>query len=210
MYSNGEDITQGGWQLPLAEAFYSIQGEGYHSGQAVYFIRLAGCSVRCHWCDSKETWNARNYPLVDINNLAAKASDALAPAVVVTGGEPTLYNLGPVSRIFREKGLQTYLESSGTGALTGQWDWICLSPKEQHPPGEAFYEKADELKVIIYERKDLQWARQAAGRVRPNTLLYLQPEWSRWPEMMPVIVDYVKEHPRWRVSLQAHKFMQVP
>lgn len=205
-----EQTYKGGWKLPLVEAFYSIQGEGYHTGKAAYFIRIGGCDIGCHWCDSKVTWDARVHPLVPVEQIVTDVEQTPARSIVVTGGEPSLYRLDLLCRLLKEKGLTTYLETSGTGEFTGQWDWICLSPKKQSPPKEHFYARADELKVIIFGQDDFRWAEQAASRVNKGTSLYLQPEWSRYKQLIHPITEYVKEHPQWQVSLQAHKFMRIP
>jgi len=205
-----EEIYQGGWKLPLVEAFYSIQGEGYHTGKAAYFIRIGGCDTGCHWCDSKVTWDPRVHPLVPVEQIVSDVEKTPARSIVVTGGEPSLYQLDPLCSLLKEKGLTTYLETAGTGTLTGQWDWICLSPKKQDPPEDIYYSRADELKVIIFEQKDFEWAEQAASRVSNQARLYLQPEWSRYKELIHPVAEYVKDHPQWQVSLQAHKFMRIP
>jgi len=204
------DIFEGGWKLPLVEEFYSIQGEGYHTGKAAYFIRIGGCDIGCHWCDSKVTWDPSVHPLVGVGEIVEAVEKTTARSIVVTGGEPTLYNLNPLCQKLKEKDLKTYLESAGTGDFTGIWDWICLSPKKQSPAKPEFYRRADELKVIIYEPDDFQWAEEAARQVGKDCRLYLQPEWSRYQQMIPSIVDYVKLHSQWQVSLQAHKFMRIP
>ena len=205
-----EQTYREGWKLPLVEAFYSIQGEGYHTGKAAYFIRIGGCDIGCHWCDSKITWDPRVHPLVAVEQIVMDVEKTPARSIVVTGGEPSLYLLDPLCRLLKEKGLTTYLETSGTGEFTGQWDWICLSPKRQSPPKDIFYARADELKVIIFEQDDLQWAEEAASQVNKRARLYLQPEWSRYKQLIQPITEYVKQHPQWQVSLQAHKFMRIP
>lgn len=205
-----EQEYSNGLKLPLVEAFYSIQGEGFHTGKAAYFIRIGGCDTGCNWCDSKVTWNPDVHPLVSVGKIVAEAEKTPARSIVVTGGEPSLYDLGPLCRKLKERGMATYLETAGTGELTGQWDWVCLSPKRGDPPEDVFYRRADELKVIIFDHADFQWAEEAACRVGDSTLLYLQPEWSRYRELIGPITDYVKQHPSWQVSLQAHKFMHIP
>jgi len=205
-----EETYRGGWKLPLVEAFYSIQGEGYHTGKAAYFIRIGGCDIGCHWCDSKVTWDPRVHPLVSVGKIAADVEQTPARSIVVTGGEPSLYPLGPLCQELKKRGLVTYLETSGTGKLTGQWDWICLSPKKQSPPAPDFYTMANELKVIVFEADDFQWAEQAAAQAGAGVRLYLQPEWSRYNQLIGPITEYVKAHPKWQVSLQAHKFMRIP
>ncbi|MFO8235631.1 MAG: 7-carboxy-7-deazaguanine synthase QueE [Bacteroidales bacterium] len=204
-----KDIVRGK-KLPLVEQFYSIQGEGYHVGKPAYFIRIGGCDIGCYWCDSKLTWNPEFHLLVDIEEIVLKVNQTPAKSIVVTGGEPSLYNLEPLCTALKKNNVETFLETAGTNELTGKWDWICLSPKKQNPPLSVFYNKADELKVIIYEEEDLLWAEEAAKNVNGKCLLYLQPEWSRYKRIISYIVDYVKKYPQWNVSLQAHKFMRIP
>jgi len=205
-----EKIFEGGKKLPLVERFYSIQGEGFHTGKPAYFIRIGGCDIGCHWCDSKVTWNPDVHPLVDVQEIKDTVQATPAKAIVVTGGEPSLYNLSPLCSALKSIGVKTYLETSGTGDFTGVWDWICLSPKKQKPPQTVFYKAADELKVIIYQHEDIEWAEEAAKKVCGRCRLYLQPEWSRYSKIIQEITEYVKKHPQWRVSLQAHKFMRIP
>lgn len=194
----------------MVEEFYSVQGEGYHTGKAAYFIRIGGCDIGCHWCDSKVTWDPAVHPLVAVGGIVESVARTAARSIVVTGGEPTLYNLDPLCRGLKQEHLQTYLETAGTGTLTGIWDWICLSPKKQSPPKPEFYTRANELKVIVHDPDDFKWAEEAARQVDRSCRLYLQPEWSRYQQMIPWIVDYVKQHSQWQVSLQAHKFMRIP
>lgn len=196
--------------LPLMEEFYTIQGEGYNTGKAAYFIRLGGCDVGCHWCDVKESWNAELHPLTNTEHIIENALKYPAKAVVVTGGEPLIYNLDYLTSELKKRNVETFLETSGAYKLTGYWNWICLSPKKTaHPLDEAFL-KANELKVIIYNTHDFKWAEQNAVKVSRSCKLYLQPEWSRSAELMPAIVEYVKANPKWNVSLQTHKFMNIP
>lgn len=199
-----------GRKLPLVEEFYTLQGEGHHTGRAAYFIRIGGCDVGCAWCDSKLTWNPDIFPPVDVDEIVSHARQYPANAVVVTGGEPSLYPLGYLCSELKKAGIQTFVETSGAHPLSGQWDWICLSPKQQTPPVDSIHMKADELKVIISTPSDLLWAEDNAKLVKSNCLLYLQPEWSVFNKILPVIVDYILQHPKWRVSLQAHKFMGIP
>jgi 7-carboxy-7-deazaguanine synthase len=199
-----------GMKLPVAEEFYSIQGEGYHTGKAAYFIRIAGCNLRCSWCDSQITWDAGIHPMVDIATIGSRVRATPAKSIVVTGGEPTLYNLNPLSNMLKAGDITTFFETSGTGELTGTWDWLCLSPKQYKPPKDIFYQVADELKVVICEEKDLEWAESAAKHVGSDCQLYLQPEWSQFSTMIHTVVDYAKTFPKWNVSLQAHKFMHIP
>lgn len=203
-------LLDGGRRLPLVEDFYTIQGEGYHAGKPAYFIRLGGCDVGCRWCDAKYTWNPRLYPPVGIERIVGRATGCPARAIVITGGEPLLYPLGPLTGILRERGLEIFLETSGSHPFSGCFDWVCLSPKRQQPPLEEAYARADELKVIVEREEDFDWAEQNARRVRRSCRLYLQPEWSVAERMMPRIVEYAKEHPAWSISIQSHKYMRIP
>lgn len=201
---------EGGRRLPLAEDFYTIQGEGCHAGKPAYFIRLAGCDVGCPWCDAKYTWNPARFPLVEAETLAERAAASGTQAVILTGGEPFLYPLGPLTDALRKHGLETYMETSGTHPLSGRPDWICLSPKKHRPPLEEVLRAADELKVVIQSGPDFAWAEACAARAGDGCRLYLQPEWSVMRSVIPEIVRYVKAHPRWNISLQTHKFMDIP
>lgn len=196
--------------LPLMEAFYTLQGEGYHSGKAAYFIRLGGCDVGCVWCDVKESWEADAHPKVSIATMVEEALRFPARMAVVTGGEPLLYNLEQLTAALQSHGFQTNIETSGAHPMSGQWDWVCFSPKKFKVPHPSVYAQANELKVIVYNKTDFEFAEQHAARVNDNCVLLLQPEWSRVQEMTPFIVDYVKQHPQWRVSLQTHKYMDIP
>lgn len=204
------DLLDGGRKLPLVEDFYTIQGEGFHAGKPAYFIRLGGCDVGCRWCDAKYTWNPRLYPPVGIERIVGRATGCPARAIVITGGEPLLYPLGPLTGILRERGLEIFLETSGSHPFSGCFDWVCLSPKRQQPPLEEAYARADELKVIVEREEDFDWAEQNARRVRRSCRLYLQPEWSVAERMMPRIVEYAKGHPAWSISIQSHKYMRIP
>jgi len=204
------EIYEEGKKLPLVEQFYSIQGEGFHTGKPAYFIRIGGCDIGCHWCDSKLTWNPEFHPLVDIKDIVNEVLQTPAQSIVVTGGEPSLYNLAPLCQELKKHEVKTYLETAGTNKLTGKWDWICLSPKKQNQPLDVYYDKADELKVIIYEEADIKWAEETSKYVSTNCYLFLQPEWSQYKKMINPIVDYVKNNPKWNISLQAHKFMRIP
>ncbi|MFO7935939.1 MAG: 7-carboxy-7-deazaguanine synthase QueE [Bacteroidales bacterium] len=201
---------EGGRKLPLVEEFYSIQGEGTHTGKPAYFIRIGGCDIGCSWCDTKFSWDPSIHPLVPAEQIAGHAASFPARSVVVTGGEPLMADLDYLTGLLRQKGLETYLETSGVYPLTGSWDWICFSPKRNAPPLPEFHEHAHELKVIISEQEDFGWAEENAEKVRDGCKLFLQPEWSRREEVLPRIIAYVKEHPRWTISLQAHKYMQIP
>ena len=196
--------------LPLMEAFYSIQGEGYHQGKAAVFIRLAGCDVGCHWCDVKESWNASEHPLVTINEIISRITQHASDMAVVTGGEPLMYNLDTLTRRLKLEGFKTHIETSGTYPLSGEWDWICLSPKKLKPVSETIYNIADELKVIIYNKSDFKWAESCRSYLKPACKLYLQPEWGRSEYVLPLMIDYIKQHPEWEISLQIHKFMHIP
>ncbi|MGL4956734.1 MAG: 7-carboxy-7-deazaguanine synthase QueE [Bacteroidales bacterium] len=204
------EIDNGGRLLPLVEDFYSIQGEGFHTGKPAYFIRLGGCDVGCRWCDAKLTWNAQRYPPIATDEIVARASSFAAQAVVVTGGEPLNYNLNYLCAQLKQKGLQTFIETSGSQRLSGDWDWICLSPKQSQAPSEDFFLYANELKIIVENKKDLEWAEHCATKVSANCLLFLQAEWSKYSSITPIIVEYAKNNPKWNISLQAHKFMNVP
>lgn len=196
--------------LPLMEAFYTIQGEGYHQGKAAIFIRLAGCDVGCHWCDVKESWHAESYSRVPVDQIVNKVSGYKSDLVVVTGGEPLMYDLGQLTAALHAAGLNTHLETSGAHPLTGNWDWICLSPKKIKQSLESIYTMADELKVIIYNKSDFRWAESCRSKTKPACKLFLQPEWDRSGTVLPMMVDYVKEHPEWEISLQVHKYMNIP
>ncbi|MBT8310588.1 MAG: 7-carboxy-7-deazaguanine synthase QueE [Flavobacteriaceae bacterium] len=198
-----------GLMLPLMEEFYTIQGEGYHKGTAAYFVRIGGCDVGCHWCDVKESWNAELHPPTETSEIvenAIKYSDT----VVVTGGEPLTWDMTELTKQLKSKGLQVHIETSGAYKLTGQWDWICLSPKKLKLPTEEIYEKADELKVIVYNQSDFKFAEEQAAKVNKYCILYLQPEWSKREKVIPEIVDYVMKNPKWKVSLQTHKYLNIP
>lgn len=199
-----------GKRLPLVEEFYTLQGEGYHTGRAAYFIRIGGCDVGCAWCDSKLSWNPELFPPVSVDEIIAHAESYPGRAIVVTGGEPSLYPLDYLCSAFKRKGFQTFIETSGAYNLTGQWDWICLSPKRQQPPVNGVHLKADELKVIISEPDDIIWAEENAQYVKSSCQLYLQPEWSKFSSIIPWLVDYAMNNPKWKISLQSHKFMHIP
>jgi len=196
--------------LPLMEAFYTIQGEGYHQGKAAVFIRLAGCDVGCHWCDVKESWDAGDYPLVSVGEIASRVKQYASDIAVVTGGEPFMYKLDSLTRQLKLAGFRTHVETSGVYPLSGEWDWICLSPKKFKPSLAPVYNIADELKVIIYNKSDLKWAESCTADLKPACKLYLQPEWERSGIVLPLMIDYVKQHPEWEISLQIHKFMNIP
>jgi len=196
--------------LPVMEHFYTIQGEGVHSGSAAYFIRLGGCDVGCHWCDVKESWDANKHPLTEISGLVKEAKKTGVEIVVVTGGEPAMHNLVELTAQLKKNKLQVHIETSGSSAITGKFDWVCLSPKKLKAPLKESYKLADELKVVIYNKDDFKWAEKNAALVSKKCQLLLQPEWSREEKVMPMIVEYVKKHPKWQVSLQTHKYMNIP
>ena len=203
-------LLDGGRRLPLVEDFYTIQGEGHHAGKPAYFIRLGGCDVGCRWCDAKFTWNAKLYPPTPIEGIVERAASLPAQAIVITGGEPTLYPLEPLTTALKAKGLEIFIETSGTNPLSGEIDWVCLSPKRQQPPLPEMLSRADELKVIIETEADIAWAEENARNVSATCRLYLQPEWSRYQQIIPVLVEYAKAHPQWNISIQNHKFMHIP
>lgn len=196
--------------LPLMEEFYTIQGEGYNTGKAAYFIRIGGCDVGCHWCDVKESWDANIHPLTPADTILQHVKESNSPAVVVTGGEPLIYNLDYITALLKQNHIDTYIETSGAYPISGTWDWICLSPKKTMLPKDDNYKKAHELKVIVFNKHDFIWAEEQAAKVSEDCFLYLQPEWSKRNEIMPLIVDYIKENPKWMVSLQTHKYMNIP
>jgi 7-carboxy-7-deazaguanine synthase len=196
--------------LPVMESFYTIQGEGFHQGRAAYFIRLGGCDVGCVWCDVKDSWDADRHPRLGIDELVAAASAHPGRLVVITGGEPLMHDCGPLTAALRQAGFATNIETSGAWPLSGQWDWICLSPKKFKAPLPGICAFANELKVVIYNKSDFDWAEQWAELVSPGCRLYLQPEWSKSAVVTPLIIDYIKAHPNWGFSLQLHKYINVP
>lgn len=204
------EFLEGGRKLPLVEDFYTIQGEGFHSGKPAYFIRLGGCDVGCRWCDAKYTWNPKVFPPTPVETIVERTSSCSAQAIVITGGEPLLYPLGELTRQLHAKGLEIFIETSGTNPISGEFDWICLSPKRQMPPLEEALRRADELKVIIQTKEDLEWAVECSKKVSRKCLLYLQPEWSVYEQIIGDIVEWVKLNPMWNISIQTHKFMHIP
>jgi 7-carboxy-7-deazaguanine synthase len=196
--------------LPLMEDFYTIQGEGFYQGHAAYFIRLAGCDVGCVWCDVKESWDASAHPLVSVDEMCGKAVASGTKIVVITGGEPVMYDLSALTRSLKKAGLRTHIETSGVYPITGTWDWICFSPKKFKTPDRSIFLQAHELKIIIYNKSDFAWAEEFAAKVNASCHLFLQPEWSKEKEVLPLIIDYVKANPQWQVSLQVHKYMNIP
>ena len=202
--------TQISVQLPVMEAFYTIQGEGYHQGKAAYFIRLGGCDVGCVWCDVKESWDSSKHPLKSIDEIVQEAGGHPARMAVITGGEPLMHNLDALTSALYDAGFQTNIETSGAYQLSGEWDWICLSPKKFKSPLPDIVPLANELKVVIYNKSDLEWAEKYAAQVNPRCKLYLQPEWDKSASMTPLIIDYIKDNPKWEFSLQVHKYIHVP
>lgn len=202
-------LVERGEMLPLMEEFYTIQGEGYHKGTAAYFVRIGGCDIGCHWCDVKESWNADLHPPTKIEAIANNAS-SFSKTVVVTGGEPLTWNMKPLTDKFKKKSMQVHIETSGAYQLTGTWDWICLSPKKIKLPKAAIYKVADELKMIITSKSDFKFAEEQAAKVSKDCILYLQPEWSKREKVIPLMVDYVMKNPKWKVSLQTHKYLNIP
>jgi len=196
--------------LPVMEHFYTLQGEGYHQGKAAYFIRLGGCDVGCVWCDVKESWDAEKHPLLKIEDLLFNIEQTRAKLVVVTGGEPLMHNLDVLTAALQAKGFETNIETSGAHPLSGSWNWICLSPKKFKAPLPEILPLANELKVVVFNKSDLEWAEQYAALVSPGCRLYLQPEWDKASVVTPLIIDYIKQHPQWELSLQIHKYIHVP
>ncbi len=192
------------------EHFYTIQGEGFYTGHAAYFIRLGGCDVGCVWCDVKESWDADAHPKMSIENMVMEASKHLGKIAVITGGEPLLHDCSSLTEQLISAGLRRHVETSGSSPLSGDWDWICFSPKKFKAPLEEFYSKSHELKIVIFNHHDLEWAETHAKKINTGCKLYLQPEWSQREKVMPMLVDYVKQNPHWQVSLQTHKYLNIP
>jgi len=205
-----QSAIDAGTLLPLMEDFYTIQGEGFNTGKAAYFIRLGGCDVGCHWCDVKESWDAYLHPLTETKNIVERASSFTAKSIVITGGEPLMYNLDVLCAELHQQNLQIFLETSGAYPLSGNFDWICLSPKKFKAPRKDMLAVANELKVIVFNKSDFEWAKEHAQHVSADCKLYLQPEWSKAEKILPEIIDFVKENPNWQVSLQTHKYMHIP
>jgi len=196
--------------LPVMEAFYTLQGEGFHQGRAAYFIRLGGCDVGCFWCDVKDSWDASKHPQITIHDIVDEAKKNPGRLAVITGGEPLLHNLDELTSLLHEAGFETNIETSGSSPLSGHWDWICLSPKKFKAPVTEIIPLADELKVVVYNKHDFEWAETYAALVNRNCKLYLQPEWDKAAEVTPLLIDYIKAHPQWGLSLQVHKYINVP
>jgi len=209
--NNPEEILmQEGRILPVLEEFYSLQGEGCHTGKAAYFIRIGGCDVGCRWCDVKEAWNASVIPPVSTDGVIKRAASYPAKAIVVTGGEPLMYNLRYLCEGLKQEKISRFLETSGAYPLSGEWEWICLSPKKEAPPVKEIFAVADELKMIIHKGEDFQWAEENRVKMDASAQCYLQPEWSQRSVMIPQIVSYIKSNPGWKISLQSHKYMHIP
>ena len=209
MNKETKDLIDQGKMLPLMEEFYTIQGEGYHTGKAAYFIRIGGCDVGCHWCDVKESWNAEIHPPTHVNtivNHAKKYSDT----VVITGGEPLMWSMNYLTSELQQHGIKTHIETSGAYSFSGVWDWFCLSPKKTKLPLEEVYKEANELKMIIFNKSDFKFAEEQAAKVGVNCELFLQPEWSKKEKMTELIVAYVMKNPKWKISLQSHKYLNIP
>ncbi len=192
------------------EHFYTIQGEGYYQGSAAYFIRLGGCDVGCVWCDVKDSWDAEIHPKLNIESLKSTVEQTPAKIVVITGGEPLMHQLDGLTSTLKAAGLKTNIETSGAHPISGEWDWICLSPKKFKAPLPEICLKANELKIIVFNKSDFDWAEKYAALVTPKCRLYLQPEWDKAGEMTPLIIEYIKAHPKWELSLQIHKYINVP
>ena len=196
--------------LPVMEHFYTIQGEGFHQGRAAYFIRLGGCDVGCVWCDVKDSWDADKHPQYNIENIISQVQETSARLVVITGGEPLMHNLAALTASLQAAGLETNIETSGAHPLSGSWNWICLSPKKFKAPLPEILPHANELKVVIFNKSDFDWAEEYAGKVTPSCKLYLQPEWDKAAVVTPLIIEYIKANPKWELSLQLHKYINVP
>ena len=196
--------------LPVMEHFYTLQGEGFHQGKAAYFIRLGGCDVGCVWCDVKDSWDAAKHPMLDVGSLMLEVKKTPAEIVVITGGEPLMHDLDELTNELKAAGLKTHIETSGAYPLSGAWDWICVSPKKFKSPLPEILPLAHELKIVVFNRSDLGWAEKYAAMVSPGCKLYLQPEWDNAAEMTPLIINYIKANPQWELSLQIHKYINVP
>jgi len=192
------------------EMFYTLQGEGYHQGKAAYFIRLAGCDVGCVWCDVKESWDASKHPVYSVDEIVSSALAHPARLAIITGGEPLLYNLDALTTALKKVGFEVNIETSGSSPMSGKWDWVCLSPKKFKAPLDESIQAASELKVVIFNTHDFEWAEAYAKQVAPNCKLYLQPEWDKSNEITPLVIEYIKAHPKWELSAQLHKYIQVP
>ena len=209
MNKETKDLIDQGKMLPLMEEFYTIQGEGYHTGKAAYFIRVGGCDVGCHWCDVKESWNAELHPPTLANTIVEHAKK-YSDTVVITGGEPLMWSMDYLTKKLQQNGIKTHIETSGAYSFSGIWDWFCLSPKKTKLPLNEVYKEADELKMIIHNKSDFDFAEEQAAKVGENCQLFLQPEWSKKEKMTAEIVDYVMKNPKWKISLQTHKYLNIP
>ena len=196
--------------LPLMEEFLTLQGEGAHTGSSAYFLRIGGCDVGCHWCDVKESWNAELHPVTTLEQMVQNAVASGSPTVVVTGGEPLMWNMSPLTDALHAAGLQVHLETSGAYPLTGTWDWICLSPKKTKAPRPEWYAVAHELQVIVFNNDDFRWAEVHAQEINRDAQRFLQPEWSKRDKALPDIIAYIEQNPTWRLSLQTHKYIGLP
>jgi len=199
-----------GLELPLMEEFYTIQGEGAYAGVPAYFIRVGGCDIGCHWCDVKESWISENHPITSVERIISNVKNSKTKIVVITGGEPLMWNMNFLTEKLQKEGFRTHIETSGAYPFSGNWNWVCLSPKKTKLPLQDAYQKANELKVIIYNQHDFVFASQQAEKVGKNCILFLQSEWSKREKMNPYIVDYVKNNPKWRISVQTHKYLDIP
>ncbi|MCX6209083.1 MAG: 7-carboxy-7-deazaguanine synthase QueE [Bacteroidetes bacterium] len=207
-------------KLPVMESFYTLQGEGFYAGKAAYFIRLGGCDVGCVWCDVKDSWNADAHPKFSVEEIVAKLNYEVGndkrqttnvkPIIVITGGEPLLHNLDELTETLQQQGFQTNIETSGSSPLSGSWNWICLSPKKFKAPLQEVLNVAHELKIVVFNKSDFDWAEKHAALVNDNCRLYLQPEWDKRNDMTPLIIDYIKANPQWQLSLQTHKYINIP
>ncbi|MFA6260286.1 MAG: 7-carboxy-7-deazaguanine synthase QueE [Bacteroidia bacterium] len=204
------DILISPQEFPVMEHFYTIQGEGFHAGRAAYFIRLGGCDVGCVWCDVKESWDVALHPMISVSDLVKHVRDVHAQVAVITGGEPLLHRLDPLTNALQASGVKTHIETSGSSPLSGTWDWICVSPKKFKAPLKEVIAAADELKIVVFNKSDFAWASQWAALVKPGCKLFLQPEWDQREKVIPLIIEFVKTNPQWEISLQVHKYMQIP
>ena len=210
MNKEQQTLVDKGLMLPLMEAFYTVQGEGHYSGTPAYFLRIGGCDVGCHWCDVKESWDANLHPPTHIDDMLTNVQSTPVKTVVITGGEPLMWDMGPLTELLKKNGINVHIETSGAYPLSGRFDWICLSPKKNSPPQKAIIPLADELKVIVHNLNDFKWAEEFSEQYQDKCKLFLQPEWSKEKEMMPKIIDYVMNNPEWNISLQTHKYMGIP
>lgn len=208
MLHMSQAIAQSTITYPIVETFHSVQGEGTWTGVNAFFIRLGGCDVGCTWCDTKQSWNAKRYPQYQVKDLAAAAKEVNPAIVVITGGEPLMHDLNPLTKAIKDLKMQVHLETSGAHPFSGDFTWVTFSPKQFKPPHPSIYSHANELKVVVTNQEDLTWAEQQAALVTPETLKYLQPEWSS-PQSKDLVFNYVLQHPQWRISLQTHKMLQV-